>query len=217
MKEILELFVNPDEMLEWLRKPFLLNGHTGATDRCTMIIVKDRLSVAAQISEDREKEVWGALPTHVNDFKIQVGDLKAAVSEVPLIDEVEEEDIECEACDVEGEVEYTFDHRGKAYGGDFVCPVCNGFGYTGTKETPTGKKVPDPNCVIQFGPCRLAAKYVSRLIKVAEFEGLETVSIVSTMSHAGCPVLFKVGETKVLIMPRTHEENDVVMRKFELI
>lgn len=213
--DILEMFTSPYSSREWMNRPFSLDGHTGATDGQCLILMKEKVK-AAHISGETEAYVWGVIPKEKFEIKISLKELKEAIKKVPMIDELEYEDIECQCCDEEGEVEFAFSHGGREYHHDYECPICDGSGFElEAKEVPTGNMIMDPDCKIQFGPCEINHRFVARLVAVAEYEELDSVSLVSDIRHAGSPCLFKVGKTKVLVMPVLCGDNSFVIHHFE--
>lgn len=217
MEEILKMYADPDGLRDWMKAPFTFDGYSGATDGVTLIFTKGEIADFQPLSQQDAVKVRNIIPPENVKIEILFSDLQEACSKAPLVDEMETkgEDIECKACDGEGEVEFEFSYNRQDFHHDFDCPVCDGSGYESEeKEVPTGNKIPDPDCLLQFGSTRLKLRYVDRLIKVSEHEKEPVASIVS---HSGpvSPILFKVGKTKILIMPVCPTEKDVVIHRFD--
>ena len=218
MKEILKMFAGATEPRKWMQEPFTFDGYTGATDGYTMIVTEGEIKDFASLDVEYEKKVKGVIPAEVNSFNFLLTDIKSAAQKAPLVDEVKSQgkDVECKACHGIGDVEFTFVYNHREYETDADCPICDGSGFEEEeKQVPTGNKIPDPFSLIQFGPCRLQLRFIDRLIKVIEYENAESVSLVSAVDDWSSPCLFKVGKTKVLIMPTRHLFNDVVVHHFE--
>lgn len=216
MREILELFVG-DDCREWMKEPFTFDGYTGATDGHALIVTEGEIKDYTALDEEFSKKVKNVIPQEVNRFPFLLADLKKSLEKAPLVNETKSEgkDVECKACLGSGEVEFTFEYKGREYETDADCPICDGIGFEEEeKQVPTGNKIPDPDCLIQFGSCRLKLMYIDRLVKVIEYENTESVSIVSAIDDWSSPCLFKVGKSRILIVPCAHSDDDVIIDKF---
>lgn len=218
MEEILRMYADPKAYREWMRTPFTFEGRSGTTDGITIIFTEGEISDFKPLSKEDAAKVLGVLPTENTKIDFLLSDLTEALQKAPLVDETEPqgEDIECKACDGNGEVEFEFSYQGKTYEHDNDCPVCDGSGYESEeKQVPTGKKIPDPDCIIQFGQTRLKVKYISRLIKVSEHEKEQSFSIVSKSDELS-PILFKTGKISILIMPISPGGKYKVIHRFDV-
>jgi hypothetical protein len=213
---ILQVFTaGTDEGREWMRKPFTTERGTGATDGHALILIEDLLE-GVDPYPGPENTLDSIIPQENIKINFTIHQIRQAIGKASLIDETTYlgEDKECGACKGEGEVGWEFYYKGKTHYEDHDCPVCWGDGKESiAKKVPTGKKIRDPEAIIQFIDSRIALKYVENLIRVAEYEQTERVSLVSQIDPLKGN-LFKVNQTIVLIMPLSPNDYDVVVHHF---
>ena len=138
-KELLNLFVDKDDIRPNFQEPFLNAnyGEVWATDGYSLLFVNQEcLNGEYPTRELTMPELMDKNCTTV----ITQDALRVALSECPQVDEEIETGKykKCKECDGSGEVEWEyFDNKGSCHQRDFDCPCCDGSGYS---DEPITKK-----------------------------------------------------------------------------
>lgn len=210
----LQFCCSTDEIRPWMMQPFVLHDTVHATDAQVMLsIPKEKVEGSyGLLSEKRSLDGMSSVLGYKSnqDTYIGIQELKEAINKVPLINETKEEEQDCEECNGEGEVEWS-------YGGhtnEFDCPECNGYGYT-TSYVKSEKKVRDIGYFIDIGNSRFRISIIEQLIKVATLLGFDKAKLVYQY-QSNVKSVFKFGKTEMIIMPVMTDEKDKTIKKFEL-
>ena len=206
-KKVMNIFVEKDNDLRpLLMKPFHNtkdNGRVWASDGHKLLIVDPSLL--------RCKYGEGSLGTTIPvdkkncDETVSVEAMREAYMKIPLEDEyvIEEgEEIECEECDGEGEVEWEYtDSNGHTYYEVHDCPVCDGTGECNEqKKVKTGRKIPARFSIIDFGGATFSARIINDICDALDLLGIKEIHhVVKSPNQMN---LFEVMDgVQIIIMP----------------
>jgi len=199
---LLKLFVDDNEFVDWRNKPFKIGEQVMATNGHVIIIIND--IVAPEIGPLTTYDPNGVLsvipPNCTLLGTISVDDVKNLISTVPLIPV----EVECETCLGEGEVEYHFESGKNYYTEDLECPVCKGEGVVKSKS---GEKEINYLRRIIIGQSAFAISYLDKIVSCCEQLQVQEISIVYQVGKDSKTV-FRVGLVDFLVMPVAIELND---------
>lgn len=203
--EILEKHASKDKHRIFITKPFLLNGKACATDAYRMIWVDEKLTSGYEKLKENIN-IENVIPNPNCNIKLDVKEIREAIEKAPLVDEMIDDTEECKECDGFGEVEWEYG----GYTNDFDCPVCDGDGTIGSM-IPSGNKVIDDLCFIDFGNIRVKISLIADFIN---FISDDLYLIYKDKPNN--PLLFKSSDLTFLIMPHMQTENNNVIHKINL-
>lgn len=166
INDLLAIFVanDNDRRVPWIIGPYIMGEYVCATNSYQIIrISKEYLSAAKEKEYKKnvaEKDiVW---PDFKERHKVTIGQIKEAIERIPVIEEVEKEEIEteCPECNGRGEVTWTYTtDNGEEFERRFECPVCDGNGeITEYREIKTGKIGPQLDYIIKIKDIYISAK-----------------------------------------------------------
>jgi hypothetical protein len=180
---------------DWLKEPFNTSENTAASDTHNLILVPKILDLP-----DLSEKVSLALRFECAEtFLIQIANLKKAIESIPKDAE------KCSACGGDGDVEFTFYHKGKSYEKYETCPICDGEGVAKGKDRRT----------IQVGEDRaFPILNLQNVVLVADKLGVETVKYL-VQSPSNWNVKFDFGDVVIITMPISYPEN--IIASVELI
>jgi hypothetical protein len=195
----------------WMGRPFVIGQHAVSTNAHVMCMIPIRLSDHEYKPLDNEKTEHG-VESALYGFKhaegtIPLSVLNAIEESCPEIDEtiIEDESVECEACDGSGEVEWHFSYDTDDHYRDFECPVCDGSGLMDKEVvTHTGKTIKDPNALCSLFGIRFRYEIVTFLIRLARMENKD-VELVGYKKQ-GDLLKFQCGEVILIICPVNDKE-----------
>lgn len=181
--ELLEMFTDPDGFRAFTYVPFLhpTYNEVWATEGHVIIrISPDRLNKHYEPVKGCEELILPKVlkPCHLScTYK----DIRQALDECPLVDEVvtDENEGDCKECGGFGEVEweYTDDNLHTHYH-SFDCPVCGGSGVIIHKsEKHTGKKVYDEEAIVKIGNSFFRYYYLNIVAKALKHIGADVINI----------------------------------------
>ena len=180
-QELFELFCDKEHYNEKRHEPFLnvVYNEVWATDGYLVVAVKPEL-VSGRYRENRL-----SLNTPFGkacDRTVTLKAIKDALAKLPMVEEEEIEDVECEECDGSGKVECEYhDNQGSTHEVMADCPICFGTGYVDGILKKTGEKVVDYNTPIKLGEAYFMGHRIDVLARAMELIGQETL----TMTHHG--------------------------------
>jgi excinuclease UvrABC ATPase subunit len=194
--DVFKLFCETDVLRPALHNPFEINGKIYATDaHCMIKIDKSNCDFDIKSNDLKKPNCEAVIPEENMNVVLNID--SQIFEQYKTEDETEDigEDIECEACAGEGEVDWEFERYTKS----FECPVCDGTGYKAQKRSvKTGNKT--------FGIFRVKLndtyfqmEKFYKLIQVQKAVGGDIVLI-----HQSKPTsanLFRIGICDVLLMP----------------
>ena len=179
-QKLFELFCDKDNCFEQYRKPFLNLSHNEvwAADKHMAVVVKAEL-----VSEKYQKwKIEGPIFGTPCNTIVTLKAIKDALAKLPMVEEEEIEDVECEECDGSGEVECEYhDNQGSTHEVMADCPICFGTGYVDGILKKTGEKVVDFFTPIKLGEAYFMGYRLDILAQAMELIGLERL----TMTHHG--------------------------------
>ena len=199
------MFVSEDNLRPKFLKPFFINDLAIATNAHALIFF-DKTLCEEKLTPyiDKPESILSVIPNERNEnFSIPIETIKAAIAKCPLIDEIKEEKITCDACDGEGTVEYEFDYGYKSYELEGDCPVCNGEGSTG-KDIPTGNRVVDMFTPIKIKNSCFSAFYLNKLVQVAKILNKDSI-VLTLMTGKNNTTIFKIDNVEIILMPLMFE------------
>ena len=199
-EQILQLAVNePNDRAgrEWMMKPWATETFAGATNAHIMILI-DRHLIKQEYPKP-EADIIAVIPTSRN-IVLDVDNLKVikALAEVPLDFRKEE----CDECEGEGEVEWTYGGNNGLFEKYFDCPECSGEG-----TTMSSKKIMDPDYVFKIGMALFSCMYVKILSDIASRLNTDSIMLISQDSE-NKGSLFQIGPVQILVMPMMQRPED---------
>lgn len=179
-KELFDLFCDKDSCFEQYQKPFLDIGHNEvwATNKHMAVVVKAEL-----VSEKYQKwKIKGpTLGTPCNTI-VTLKAIKDALAKLPMVEEEEIEDVDCDECDGIGKVECEYvDKGGTIHDVTADCPICFGSGYVEGEPKKTGEMTVDFSTPIKLGEAYFMGYRLNTLAQAMELIGFERL----TMTHHG--------------------------------
>jgi len=199
LQKIHKRFISEDAMRVWMRKSFNVGNKTASTNGWVLVVTPK-----IDDYEDYSHMVKGVYPVEYNTNKvINVDELKEKMKIIPQIDsfDIEEEEIECEACNGDGVVDFEFDYGGRTYEHESDCPICDGEGVIyKEKKVFNGKKEYDPEYVIKIGVCRFLIRRIEDLLFVSDTLQAKEITLVSQIDPCSGN-LFKIKDVEILVMP----------------
>lgn len=200
--KILQLFLaEKDNLTDWMRKPFTVNGKTGATNAYSVVLLP-----FASAYEDMSNKFEGIIPTPNCSIRYSVAKLKECYNKIPLVDIPPEK--ECPECNGDGQVEYEYNGNTGYFSKDIECPVCKGEGFT-IDKSKKGESVPDSKKCIKIGNTSFPSARVSEIIKTADLLNIEYFTLIH-QSEANKPSLFSLNEVEILIAGGPAKPDDIV-------
>ena len=195
--ELLQLFVSTDNFRPKLQHPWRNGKFIYATETHVLIRINGALSEEEYPTGGPNVDCfkWDLLPRG----EISAAVIDAALSKVPLVDEMEiiGEDIECPECNGEGEVYWEYSHWSEL----FECPVCDGTGYSERKRSqPSGRKVYAPESSLRISGVHFRADLMYRIRQAMGLVGVESVHV--ALNQQSQPSIFILNDDiRILIMP----------------
>ena len=180
-KKLFDLFCDKRVNNKYYSEPFLNAAYNEvwATDGHIVAAVKPELVSGRYQTK--------TLPLNIPSEKtcdriITLNAIKDALAKLPIVEEEEVEDVECEECDGSGEVECEYhDNQGSTHEVMADCPICFGTGYVDGTPKKTGEKVVDYDTPIKLDGAYFKGRLFDILAQAMELIGLERL----TMTHHG--------------------------------
>ena len=114
--------------------------------------------------------------------------IKNALAKLPLVEEEEIEDVECEECDGSGEVECEYvDKGGATHEVTADCPICFGSGYVEGEPKKTGEMTVDFSTPIKLGEAYFMGYRLDILAQAMKLLGLERLTMTR---HGGYGIVY---------------------------
>lgn len=187
-QKLFELFCNDDTCIDVYQEPFLnlCHNEVWAANKHMAVAVKAEL-VSGKYRKRKIKDITLGTPCNV---KVTLKAIKGALAKLPMVEEEEIEDVDCDECGGSGNVECEYvDKGGSTHKVTADCPICFGSGYVEGEPKKTGKMVADFSTPIKLGEAYFMGYRLDILAQAMELLGLETL----TMTHHGG---FGVGRAK---------------------
>lgn len=195
LQDLFLSFCGSDKHRPALHQPFHIDGKVYATDSICLIRT-DFSNIDFEINNKEQAPAADKVIPVVNKHHV----LKIEQSFFDIYKTRDEyvdlgEDIECNTCDGEGEVEWEFEH----YTNMDDCPACKGSGFEKkTKYVLTGKKT-FGDVAVKINDTYFPIEKIFRIFNVQQVLGGDIV-LISLLSPTS-PVMFKIGFCEVLVMP----------------
>lgn len=144
----------------------------------------------------------------IQTFNIE--NINEAFSKCSMIDEekVIREEIECDACEGDGDVYWSFSHNLKSYEILENCPVCGGDGIeTSELAEKTGNKIKDLNQVFKIRDTYFFYKYISKLALIAETLVIKDIHLVF---ESDMRFIFQIGECYFVVMGMLYDNEPFI-------
>jgi hypothetical protein len=136
-----------------------------------------------------------------------------ALGKLELIDVFEEDEVECDACDGTGVVDFDFYYGSKSYEVEADCPVCNGGGVIYKKSDKPPTKEFKGSQYIKIGDMSFYPERVNELVAVAQIIG-EDVLVVNQERYS---TMFKIGDDVYFLMMKVRScKPEEIAYTFEL-
>ncbi len=180
-QELFDLFCNDDTCFGEYQEPFLeiVHNEVWAANRRMAVAVKAELVSGKYHNRKLTKNIEYGTPCNA---KVTLKAIKDALAKLPMIEEEEIEDVDCDECDGSGEVEYEYvDKGGSTHEVTADCPICFGSGYVEGEPKKTGEMVVDFSTPIKLGEAYFMGYRLDILAQAMELLRLETLA----MTHHG--------------------------------
>nr|DAQ98641.1 MAG TPA: protein of unknown function (DUF5351) [Caudoviricetes sp.] len=180
-QELFDLFYNDDTCFGEYQEPFLeiVHNEVWAVNRRMAVAVKAELVSEKHHKRKITKNVDFGTPCNV---KVTLKAIKGALAKLPMVEEEEIEDVDCDECGGSGKVECEYvDKGGATHDVTADCPICFGTGYVEGEPKKTGKMVADFSTPIKLGEAYFMGYRLDILAQAMELLELETL----TMTHHG--------------------------------
>jgi len=203
---LLNEFKCKDSVAYWLNEPFIAGDRCAASNGYALVSTP---LVDGEFENRTEKLKYVYPIVHNMSKKISVSELRNTISKVPMVEVLDEEEVECDVCDGTGEVEYEFYHK-KMYYMEGVCPACDGMGVIEKKSTKSsGLKMKD-DVFIRIGVSLFYPDRIKEIITAATIMQAREVELVH-QREATTPSLFKIKDVELMVMPAgVNDEHDVI-------
>ena len=179
-QKLFELFCNDDTCIDAYQEPFLRLGHNEvwAANMYMAVAVKAEL-VSEKYRKKKIKDLSLGTPCNMT---VTLKAIKGALAKLPMVEEEEIEDVDCDECGGSGKVECEYvDKGGATHDVTADCPICFGTGYVEGEPKKTGKMVADFSTPIKLGEAYFMGYRLDILAQAMELLELETL----TMTHHG--------------------------------
>ena len=179
-QKLFELFCNDDTCIDVYQEPFLnlCHNEVWAANKHMAVAVKAEL-VSGKYRKRKIKDITLGTPCNA---KVTLKAIKGALAKLPMVEEEEIEDVDCDECDGSGKVECEYsDNQGATHEVMADCPICFGTGYVDGTPKKTGKMIADFSTPIKLGEAYFMGYGLDILAKAMELIGLERL----TMTHHG--------------------------------
>lgn len=175
-QELFELFCDKDNCFGQYQEPFLELDHNEvwAINGSKGVVVKAELVSGKYHKRKLTKDIEFGTPCNA---KVTLKAIKDALAKLPMVEEEEIEDVDCDECDGSGEVECEYiDNNGVTHEVTTDCPICFGSGYVdGAKKT--GKMVVDFSTPIKLGEAYFMGYRLDITAQAMELIGLERLTM----------------------------------------
>lgn len=198
--DILKMFISDEMYRPNLLDPFFIGELAIATNAHIMIFFNKKLCSKLKAYSGKN-DVLAVIPKERNEnLSISLETINYAIAKLPLIDEMQEEKKECEACDGDGVVAYRFEYGFGDYEIEEECPICKGEGEI-KESISTGKKIIDHKMDLKIKGSAFRVEYLEKIVKVAEL--LKEDKITLTYMSEPCEAsIFKIGDdVEILLAP----------------
>lgn len=197
---LLQLFLKTDRRAsEWMKQPNSFGEYVYATDGHTFIRIKPELLEGTYDKHERTGDfdrVLESVKWH-EPVTMSIEPIKEGLLRVEKDFQYEE----CDECDGDGVVHCEYGH-------EHECPECDGSGDIKLQYQPMGY-VGTNECHVRLnGFTHYNAKYLDRLVKVAEAVGVNRITQIGNYGQAKKSQFFVVGDVEVLIMGCDYDNFD---------
>ena len=209
-KQVLQAFCSPSCPPQmWQEKPFM-------SKRLNMVCATDGhylLMVDPKLVRGKYDEIDCINPDIIrmknNNTIVTIADIEAAYNCFKLEPEMvigEGEEVECSACEGDGEVQWEFtDPDGNTHYMDHECPVCGGTGKVPEqKKIPTGRMLAPEDALLEIDGVKFSAYYLMTAIEAVRMLGCKQLR--HTVAYENSANIFEVQDgIRLLIMPSVGE------------
>lgn len=203
-QKALQLCVSKDDWRKDLLNPFLVEDKIMSSNGHILYIVPYALIGQPYELFPRPNAILENIPKPLENPILTVtrAFMNKIMTDCPQIDDYDEQgkDVDCDACDGYGNVDYEFEYKLKTYTENLDCPVCDGSGLQEKVEKkPNGKKIPNPETIIEIHNSQFFLYNIDILLKICEL--MESDAVLISQESDMKPSLFQIGETQLLVMP----------------
>ncbi len=197
--------------------PFNFNNHTCITDGYILFLfnanlnyneVDDKTNQAIQHYLNTKDDIYYIFNAHSNDIHTLVA--RGESKPCTLIED-------CNVCDIYGEVEYTFNHKGENYYNRGTCPLCDG-----DKEIDTGTTTgflwfPKQTVKILSNTYTVDSFYqVSQFLLQINYHGTIKIHAPAVSDKVGSPLFMEINDTKIMMSKAIESNDDIVYSLFSI-
>jgi len=186
--------VSESDIRPWASKPFIIDEVAYSTDASIMAIIPAALTNGLGEMEGYEHEKFlTVIPKlRLHKMHISVAELNHAIALYPMVPE----EIECEACEGDGCVDYEFYFERSNYSKELECPVCKGEGSIKTVDN----KVLDADKRIKIGESIFSFPYIQKITDAAKSLDVDNIELILQESARGKNI-FRFDQVEMLLMP----------------
>lgn len=205
---ILERFCSTNDLRPWMLTPFAIGENVYATDGHSMIIMPKWFSPdTPELTMLAPEKILSVIASDNMNVPITLTQLSEAIAKVPF--EMVHKKDECDACNGDGKVWFSFEHKGKEYDRDGSCPVCDGEGEI-TDLTSENVKEYSEDYRIKI----LDQVFDPNILELLEFTvkqlGAEDFQIVS-QAEVKRGTTFQIGYVRVMQMPIVDDDRETIV------
>jgi len=202
-------FCSDNDLRPHFQHPIVINRnnvkHVAATNTYCLVTFPDKDGTVSKYEESLEKQIIQVLdskPLFDTPKTIQVSELQKAIDSLPLIPEMDGEEIECPECEGEGEIEC------EECGHTYTCKTCKGEGII-DKSKPTGRMICDVNAYVKIGNSIYRGCRVQEMMTAIDYANVDIISHIKG-DDALSSAVFMIGQIEMLVMPCVVDEHDTI-------
>lgn len=195
-KKMHQWFISKDDGRPKLRNSFNAFGKTFSTNGFSMLITPQLTGYS--FNSQWVENLYPHL--HRGDFTIDVNLVRKMLVAAPKTFQLYYKELNCDACNGDGFVEYSFEYKEEEYTIEEECPICDGDGIIQTKTNIPAIETLDLNNVAKIGEYYFYLGRVLQLLNVASELKQKTIYFLNEQ-NANNGAYFKTGDVEILIMP----------------
>jgi len=196
LDDIAKIFLSRESRREWMWQLNEQNDFVYGTDAHCLIKAHKLCFNSNYPAHEKTANFDSLYENYVYNEKaieLSCNEIKSVLLKIEKVYDV----INCSECNGDGTVTCDYDH-------EHECPECGGSGEWENKYAP--KVFPKQDDYIQIIDSYIKPYYVDKLVVVADYLGIDTISLVSygrLKAH-----IFKVGDVEIILMPITPENTE---------
>lgn len=202
-------FCSDDGMRHQLQTPWIISRNgvrmVAASNGYSLITFPETDGSTTEDSKSIESmfvKVMDKNPLFETPKIIKVSELVHAIQQLPLIPEMDGNEVECPDCDGEGTVEC------ECCGHEHDCDRCDGEGVI-EKEKPTGQMIPDMSKCARIENAAYMGARIEEILKAVKYANVEEIAIIRSGGQYESTT-FQIANIEMLVMPTSNSQDDIV-------